>query len=187
MPFPENQLDIKEVNRRIDLCDAQMVNQLYDFGLSLLREIDQRFEYLDKKATSIAGFCGAIAALLVSTVCSWAGALDPCVVPVVLVAGGLTLVGSGLALWGTFISTQDWFSPNDWLREECFKDSVELKRYWVTCIYKIRQTYRAECDRKAVWIERAEIALLVAEGLLLVALLDAAWRSPALLHRLSIG
>ena len=74
-----------------------------------------------------------------------------------------------------------------WLRSELLLNTEEMKKYWIACIYSYRQSYVTACNQKARWIDLAQDAFLFASGLLLVALLEAAWRGPALLHRLGVG
>jgi len=186
MTLAKNQLDLHEVDDRLNSVCEPVTDHLYRFGLDLLTELDHRFEYLDRKATTIAGYSGAAVALLVSTIGTWPHAIDPYMVPVVLVAGVSALLAGGSALAATWMSDMYWFSPNDWIRKECLSSAEELKKYWIKCIYSYRQIYRDLCDAKAKWIDRAQNTFLLTTGLLLVALLDAAWRSPALLHRLGI-
>jgi len=150
----------------------------------MLEEINRRFEYLDRKATNLAGFAGAIAAILVSGLGGWSKALSPIVLSVVMTAADIALVGAGIALLTTSISSAGWMSPQDWLRSDFLnKPPEELKRYWISCFYMSRQSLRTSCDRKAAMLSKAEYALMVAGLMLLIALLYAG-RQTALLHGL---
>lgn len=100
----EDELDIHEVNRRLDQCSDEFAREAYAFGLLMLEEINRRFEYLDRKATNLAGFSGAIAAILVSGLGGWSKALSPVMISVVLTAADIALVAAGIALLATSIS-----------------------------------------------------------------------------------
>ena len=186
MNIDANQLDLDEVNRRLDLATPGVTAELYSFGSALIAEVDRRFEYLDGKANRIAGYSGAIVAVIVSSIGTWPKAIDPSMVPVILFAAVAALVAGGMALVATQTTKLVSFSPNDWLREEYIKDKEELTKYWVSCIYVNRQTYSDRCTQKAKWIELSQYAFLFAASMLLVALLDAAWSSRALLNRLGV-
>jgi hypothetical protein len=178
----EDELDIHEVNRRLDQCSDEFAREAYAFGLLMLEEINRRFEYLDRKATNLAGFSGAIAAILVSGLGGWSKALSPVMISVVLTAADIALVAAGIALLATSISGAGWMSPQDWFRSEFLKTPAdELKRYWISCFYLVRQTVRASCERKASILNLAECTLMVAGLMLLVALLYAGGQT-ALLH-----
>jgi hypothetical protein len=180
----EDELDLNEVNRRLDACSDEFVREAYSFGLMMLDEINRRFEYLDKKATNLAGFAGAIAAILVSGLSGWSRALSPIMISVVLTAADIALIGAGIALLTTSISSAAWMSPQDWFRTDFLnKPAAELQRYWISCFYLARQSLRGSCDRKAAMINRAEYALMVAGVMLLIALLYAGGQT-ALLHGL---
>ena len=178
MPFPENQLSVEEVSRRLDNCSAPNSDELHSMGVMMLREIDERFIYLDSKANKLAGYCGAIVVFLVSTVREWSSTLDIYFVMNVVVAAVSILMAGVISLFATSVATANWLSPNDWFRSDFLaRPSVELKKYWLLCMYATKQSYLAACDRKALLILRAQFLLSLAVGLLLVAvLLDAEMR-----------
>ena len=182
----ESQLTLREVNRRLDICQDAVAEEFYSFGLLMLREIDERFEYLDRKAMHVAAFCGAVVALVISSVGSWPRAVDPNVIPVVLFAAVFFLTAAGVALSATWVSNAVWFSPDDWLRADFLAHPKDLKRYWIEVMYVVRESYFKECERKVSRIELAWYPVCVAAGMLLVALLDAALRAPTLLHGFGI-
>src|SRR5689334_7568267 len=97
-----NQLNSQEVDNRLNLASPVVAAELYSLGAVMLAEIDRRFEYLDSKANKIAGYSGAIVALVVSTIGTWPKAIDPCLVPVVLTAALTALIAGGMALAATF-------------------------------------------------------------------------------------
>jgi hypothetical protein len=99
-----NQLDPEEVENRLDMAPPETVVELYALGVDILRGFDELFEYLDNKATKIAGYSGAIVALIVSTIGTWPKAIDPRMVPVILVAAMGALVAAGLAMSTTWPS-----------------------------------------------------------------------------------
>jgi hypothetical protein len=187
MAMHSNQLDPEEVERRLDMASGETVTELLSLGTDILRELDERFEYLDSKATKIAGYSGAIVALIVSTIGTWPKAIDPRFVPVVLVAAMGALIAAGLALASTWPSELSTFSPNDWMRKELIRQPEELKKYWVSCIYANRQKYSQRCKEKAQLIEYSQFVLLMTAGMLLISLFDSAWSWGALLNRLRIG
>ena len=177
----------REVNKRLDLAPSEVIDDLYSFGRAMLAEVDSRFEYLDQKANGIAGYSGAIVALIISTIGTWPKAVAPCMVPLVLAAALAALVAGGFALYATRTMDLSTFSANDWLREECIKDRQAMTKYWVVCLFQYRQTYSDRCQKKAILIKKAQCSFLAAGLMLFITVLYSTWFWRALLDRIRIG
>ncbi len=180
------QIDLNEVNRRLDNCSDAVADQYYAFGLMMIDEINARWEYLDAKASKAAGYCGAIVALLLSTSATWKQLVDPCMVPVVLTAAIISLYAAYTFFSATLLADAQWFSTRDWFCADYLNQPKELKKYWIQVMYFVRQSYLEQVNLKATKFFRGWLVLAFASGMLIVALLDGACRSSPLFHRFSL-
>ncbi len=70
--------DLVDITKQVSsYTEKETTNELYDFGKMLLLENVDRQHWIDSKAGTVAGFSGAIVALLLSTSSSWKRALTP--------------------------------------------------------------------------------------------------------------
>jgi hypothetical protein len=172
-----NQLNQEEVRRRLGAyTDNETTDELYSFGLILVNESKDRYNGFDDKATKIAGYAGAIIALLISQFRTLRSLVDPWAMYLVLGAALLCLVSAGIGINALSLSQVDWFSPNEWLREDSLSDAEKLKRYRVLTMYGVGQSYLVACEKKAHRITYALRTLLVSGMLLLIAMIDATTR-----------
>jgi hypothetical protein len=172
--FSKNQLSEEEVSRRLQSYHSKPItDELYQFGEFLLREVVERFDFLDKKANTIAGYSGGIAALVVSTFDIWRKALSEWAVPIMFLAALAALVAAGFGLSSVALAQVDWFSPREWFHEDCLEDAERMRKYRILTMYTIRQNHLAVVNAKADRVQWATSALWIAGGLLLLALLDA--------------
>jgi len=172
-----NQLSEEEVKQILDVGPrAEIMKELYSFGFEMVKEASERYHRYDSKATKIAGYAGAIVALLVSEFSIWGGAVDAWAVPVVLGAALLALVSAALGLTAISLREIQTYSPHDWIRKEVLDDPQRLRNYSIRTMYRVRQSYIAQCHGKASRIRWAHWTLFVAGTFLLVALIDGSVR-----------
>lgn len=168
-----NQLSEKQVNEILEqnFPDAT-TDELYSFGLSIVQEAMEQYHRYDSKATKIAGYSGAVMALLLTQFAEWSKSLDWWAIPILFLAALVALVAAGFGLGAIALREIPWYSPRDWFRVEVLDDSNLLRKYHILCMYLVRQSYMKESARKTVRVNAAYRSLLLAGVLLLVAFLD---------------
>ncbi len=164
----DNRLTGQEVKRRLSACDnAECISELYSFGITLVNESLDTLHRLDAKAYAVAGYSGAAFTALISLVALLEhigpGTLSPVIWPLAVVS---TLGAAGLSLLAIKFRPADWFSPNDWFREECLGDVNFLRRYRVLCMYWVQQSHRRLAWGKIRHIKWA-VRVLFTSGVLL--------------------
>jgi hypothetical protein len=170
---PTNQLSEAEVEGRLRSYQSDSTtDELYSFGLGMVQEAIERYHRYDSTATKIAGYSGAVVALLISQLSEWRKSLDWWVVLVLFSAALMALAAAGLGLRAIALREIPWYSPRDWFREEFLENSNNLRRYHILCMYEIRQLYIKECGRKARLVRAAQWTLLAAGLLLLIVFFD---------------
>jgi hypothetical protein len=169
-----NNLDEPEVARRLENYQPdETTARLEEFGKRLLDEIVERHDRLDNKGGALAGFGGAVLALLVTTVKDWRQDLDSFGIATVLIAAVLTLIGAGFGLATMAPRRFAWFSDEEWFARELLDNTEALRRYHVQVTHGVVVSYRAQAARKA-WLINAATILLVTGGIfLLMAFFDA--------------
>jgi hypothetical protein len=173
----EDQLNQDEVKQRLAAYkDNETTDELYSFGLVLVNELKDRYKGFDDKATKIAGYAGAVIALLISQFRTLRNLVDPWAMYLVLGAALLSLVSAGIGINAISLSQVDWFSPEEWFEKDSLSDAQKLKRFRVFTMYGVRQSYLVACEKKARRITYALRTLLVSGALLLVAMIDATIR-----------
>ncbi len=178
----DNQLNNAEVGRRlVSYGPTTTTDELYAFGLALVEESIERFRSYDSKATSIAGYAGAIIALLVSQFSELNRAVDPGAMVFLFLAALVALIAAGLGLRTLSLERILWYSPREWFHEDCLSDTDKLKRFRILTMYEVRQSYIAAGRKKARRVRQAYWALIVAGALLLFPLLNAT------AHSLQVG
>jgi hypothetical protein len=169
-----NQLSKKEVQRILGRKQlTATTDELYSFGLEMVKEASERYQRYDEKANKIAGYSGAIVALLVSEFSKWSGAIDWWAMPVVFGAALLGLISAALGLSAISLREIESPSPQDWIREDMLGNPDRLRRYHILAMYVVRQSFIAQSERKAKRVQHAQWTLVAAGAILLFVLLDA--------------
>jgi hypothetical protein len=168
----------EEVKQRLDECTTKEVSdELYSFGLKLLDEAVERVHRIELKASTIFGYSLTMVALVASTFSLWStalagfGRMSMLVAVICLLAAGFF---SGRATW---VKTYDWFSANEWLKEECLNDFDVLKKYRVLTIRAVVDCHDNHAAEKTRGIRRAQRALFCAGFFFFAALLVAILRA----------
>jgi hypothetical protein len=176
---------IAEVTERLSKYgNVETTSELYDFGKLLLEEGVDRAHWLDAKAGVIAGFSGAIVALLLSMFPMWKAALEP--VPSifrVLVFAGIVglLFASICSFIGLTVQKFEWLDEDKvWLAPEYLDFPDLLRRYYLIAMYRATVSHDRKNRQKANWLSAAQWLLLSGAGLLAVTLLAITWS--AVLH-----
>jgi hypothetical protein len=169
-----NQLSKKEVQRILgQKYPSATTDELYTFGLEMVKEASERYQRYDEKATKIAGYAGAIVALLVSEFSKWSGAIDWWAMPFVFGAALLGLISAALGLSAISLREIESYSPRDWIREDQLANPDRLRRYHILTMYVARQSFIVQSQHKSKRVRQAQWTLVAAGTILLFALLDA--------------
>jgi hypothetical protein len=155
----------------------EVTDELYDMGKMLLEECTDRVSHLDSKAAKIAGYSGAIIALMISTFPIWTSAVDRWAVGLVGFGTLIGLFGAAIALASTWPQTLDLPSDSDWIEEDGLNDPDRLKRYYISSLHISIASHEAVNARKVLRIKRAQGCLAVMVLLLAVALGNASYKA----------
>ncbi len=178
----DKQLTEEEVKKRLESCDKDCTDELYSIGLKLLDESLDSFHRLDSKAYAIAGFSGAtVSALLAIATFSDRIAVGTIAPIIFLVSAICAVAAGGFSVAAIWPRSAEWFSPDEWLKNELLKDVTRLKQYHILCMYGARQSHRCLGRRKIANIRRALLFLSAAGILLFIAAIT----TPALLAKLT--
>ncbi len=183
----KNGLVESEVEQRLLACKErpEIVDELYSFGQSLVKQVVEDIHHLDLKAGSLAAYCGATITLLVSTQGSWSQVADGWVYLNVIASGSAALLGAILAISVLALRNFEWFSQKEWLESSCFDNLTKLKRYRVLTMWGVITSYRKAHITKARRLVKAQWFLVTAGCFLLLALV-AGLRSYMIHHDLGL-
>jgi hypothetical protein len=184
----------EEVERLLRSYESNKVtDELYDMGKMLMEECSDRVSHLDSKSAKIAGYSGAIIALMISTFPIWTSAVDRWAVVWVGLGTLIGLIGAGIALASTWPQTLNLPSDSDWIEEDGLNDPDRLKRYYISSLHISIASHEAVNARKVFKIKCAQGCLAIMVLLLAVALGDASYKAakrpvqPSLDHAASGG
>ncbi len=155
----------------------EVTDQLYDMGKILLDECMQRVDRLDSKAVAIAGYTGAIIALMVSTFSIWTAGIDRWAVCFVGLGCLVGVVGGAMALASTWPQKFDLPSDSDWFEEDGLANPDKLKRYYISSMHLSIGSHEAVNAKKVAMIKRSQSCLAIMIFLLLVVLGDATYKT----------
>lgn len=164
MQESEIQKNEQEVIRRLESFRVpEVTNLLYDFGLFLVKEEVAREERIDSKARAVAGFSGAILALIASTYPVWAPEVHSAPPALFLFVGGLMLAAAAFCATQAFgISTFQWFDEKDtWFGEDYLNDPDRLKKYYLVGMFRVVVSHSSRNADKTAWLGWAEAFLKV--------------------------
>jgi hypothetical protein len=161
-------LSLCQVEGRLQLCEEpEIVDELYDFGQGLLKDINERIRGLESKAISFAAYGAAIITLLISSSAIWLK-LGNDHSALISVCGGIcgfecTYFSIRVLLLREF----ERYSDEDWLKTEFLTNIYDLKRYRILTFWYILQSHKSNHAEKVrnmasaqVWLTGAVIFLL---------------------------
>ena len=169
-------LDYKHAKQRVQASAPDVVDELYSFGEKLVNDAVDRLAKSDSKASASAAYAGGLVTLLVSTSALWGRYLDFYSSAMVVTATFFFLVSAWLAAGSTRPQPTEWYSDNDWLREECLQERAQLRRYRVLTMWRILKSHQDAFRAKTQRVRSAVRFLRLASALLFLALLEIAWR-----------
>ncbi len=177
---PTAERDVQEVTDRVqNYTDTDTTNELYDFGKLLLQEAIDRAHWIDAKASTLAGFSGALVAFLFSTSSIWKTALaqEPNGLRIgVLLAVVFILISGGCAFLALFNRTFLWIKEKDeWFNKDYLEYPDFLRRSYVLTMYQSVRSHAERNDEKSAYLSLAQLALLVGGALLAVPVLAILW------------
>jgi hypothetical protein len=178
-------VEIAEVTERLSKYgNVETTSELYDFGKLLLEEGVDRAHWLDAKAGVVAGFTGAIVALLLSMFPMWKAALElvPSIFRVLFFAGIVGLLFASICSFiGLTVQKFEWLDEDKvWLAPEYLDFPDLLRRYYLIAMYRATASHDRKNRQKANWLSAAQWLLLSGAGRLAVTLLAITWS--AVLH-----
>lgn len=179
-------LTYETVKRRVEKVSDGVVDELYAFGQILVADAVDRIAKSDSKAAALAVYGGGVITVLISTSVLWGKLLHGAFLVVAVLAILVLMVAAWLAISSISPKRTDWYSDEDWLREECLDERGKLRRYRVLTMWRIitslDEAYGAKL-KKVHWSTRV---MKFAFVLLLLAFLQVALRHAAL-HLLRFG
>jgi MFS family permease len=160
--------------RLASYTDASVTNELYSFGTMLLDDGVDRLGKSDTKASAIAGYAGALIAVLASTAGIWRThthswhLLFPVAAIIALFLAALFAVSS------TTLKRTEWFSTNEWIKADCLSDAERLRRYHILTMWGARESLEKSYKKKLADVRKAELATLIAWILLAISFFQVA-------------
>jgi hypothetical protein len=150
-----------EVRQRLSLCDgnADVVNELYDFGHILGSEVNDRIRAVESKAVSFAAYGAAIVTLLVSSISIWSKLGNQWSPWISACAGFCGLMCTYFSLRVLALRQYEWISEDEWLKSECFSKLNTLKQYRVLTMWGTIHSHGRVQSEKASELQRAQIWL----------------------------
>lgn len=173
--------DLREVTERVQrYTDPATTDQLYDFGKMLLQESVDRSHWIDSKAGTVAGFCGALIAFLFSTSSSWKAALaqQPNGLRIAVFGAIVAiLIAGALAFAALFNRNFSWIQEKDeWINKDYLDYPDFLRRSYILTMFQSVHSHALRNDTKSACLSLAQLSLLVGGSLLAVPVIVILWR-----------
>jgi hypothetical protein len=167
----------QEVRRRLTLYENdEITEELYGFGTMLISNAMQRISRMHTTAGLVTAYCAGLITVLTSTAAIWGNRLGPWERCLPIMGAGLAILGAALALSSTSLQTVDWFSQDDWLKEDCLQDHKRLRKYHVLSMWGVVTSFDIAHRRKTRRIKAAQWLTGIAVVLLFATLLKVTWQ-----------
>jgi hypothetical protein len=156
----QNDLSKDEVRELMKSYEnAEVTNQLYEFGKTLLDEVQNRSARINSQSVAVLGWSTAILAFLFAGVGKYSENI-----------GYAALCSAVLALLAMIFSINalrtrsDWSWPSDqsWIHQTALGKEDHLKRYHIRVMHDVRHGRITIVNAKANSVFRAELSLILA-------------------------
>lgn len=135
----------------------------------------ERAHWLDSKAGVLAGFSGAMVALLFSTFSNWKTNLEsaPVVFSLAVFVGIACLLAASLcSLLGLVVRKFEWLDEKDvWFAKEYLEFPDQLRRYYLLAMYRASYSHDIANRKKSNCLTVAQVLLIIGGSLLSCTLL----------------
>jgi hypothetical protein len=169
-------LSEEEVRERLKLCeDPEIVNEIYNFGQTLEKEVIDQIRTLESKATSFAAYGAAIVTLLVSSSSIWSGLGNRWSAWIAVFASVCGLMCTYFSVRAMSLKAFECISEDEWLKRECLSKIEMLKRYRILTIWGTIASHSRVQEDKAKQLQRAQVWLIGAVVYLVYLLLHIAF------------
>jgi len=167
--MPNTRLSETEVLDRLSLCNGnpEIVNELYDLGQMLAKEVIDRIRSIESKAVSFAAYGAAIVTLLISSAAIWLKLGNQWSPWVSLCAGFCGFMCTCFALRVLALRKYEWISEDEWLKIESPPELNRLKQYHILTTWgtihshgKIHREKARELQRAQIWLAGSVVYLL---------------------------
>lgn len=154
-------LSEEQVRERLDACsvNADVINELYDFGQTLGSEVNDRIRAVESKAVSFAAYGAAIVTLLVSSMSIWSKAGNQWSPWISACAGICGLLCTCFSIRVLTLRKYEWISEDEWLKIECLSNINTLKRYRILTMWGTIHSHGKAQSEKARELQCAEVWL----------------------------
>ena len=172
--------DLIDVTDRVQkYTEIDTTANLYDFGKMLLQEEVDRAHWIDSKAATLAGFSGAVVALLFSTASSWKVVLAPESnwLKVLVIAGvALVLLAGALGFVALANRTFQWIDEKDeWFNKDYLNYPDFLRRSYILTMYQATRSHEKKNTVKSNYLTGAQFALILGGAFLAFPLMIILW------------
>jgi hypothetical protein len=168
-------LSEKDVRDRLDsYTEPSVTDELYHFGEMLLRDVIERLSKADTKAGAIAAYAGGLITLLVSTSGIWAKNQSGSHLLLPITAIVALFLSAFFAVSSMTMKRAEWFSPNEWMKEECLETGERLRRYHVLTMWGASESLETLYQAKLSELRKAQWGTLIAWVLLTLAFFQVA-------------
>ncbi len=164
-------LSEEEVRERLKSCkDLQVVNEVYSFGQSMVKEIIDSIRVVESKAVSFAAYGAAIVTLLVSSSATWSKLGNQYTLWIGACAGLSALICTVFSVKAITLKEHESVSQDEWLKTEVLTDEVTIKRYRILVIWGTMQSRISLQEEKVRHLFKAQFWLKVSVAFLVVLL-----------------
>lgn len=167
-----------EMFARLDVASSnteysKIVDEVYDFGKSLLQKLQERIQRVESKATYFAAYGAAIITLLTSNFSLWSSSGSRSAPWIVILAGVCGFVCVLFSVSALTLTTYGYPSQDDWLNADALKGTViGLKEFRINVLWAEIDTKERGQKEKARLVIHAQIWLAAAAFYLLVLLFN---------------
>lgn len=149
---------------------ADVIKELYTFGLRITTEAGEQIKGLEQKAITFAAYGTAVLSLLVTTASTW----SKIGTPGSFVIAGFAGLGGLLCAWSAvralLLVSFDTVSERDWLSKDHFGSLGEIERFHAYALTQVLKSRIQAQASKATYVESAQGWLAVCAGYLMLLL-----------------
>jgi hypothetical protein len=165
-----NDLSAAEVSSVVySYQDAEVTNELYAFGSSLLLDVKNRSEHINAKATTVLGWAIGVLAFLFAE----SGKINGNAAHFFALCSSLLALLAAVLAFLSLRTRDDWKWPSDksWFQQKAVKSGDEMRRYHLRVMHEAKQGRHAIVEKKGELLMYAEMSLTLSGLLLFIGLI----------------
>jgi len=164
-----HRIDVNEVQKAIHGANPDLLVELGEFGTLMMDEVLARSDALETKALSCLGWATTLLAFLLWGTEGWAPKAGKSAAAVLIFCAIAALAAAWFSFDALRVRKWTWASQRDWFQVKLFSNANALRAYHLLSLLEHHETRSVVNNAKARSLQRAELALLVAAALILIA------------------